>query len=73
MQQLFSIPEQLAMVQVSGPPLKPILTSSNLLMVSLDQLSGRKEIYQLSLQQEPMLIHTFKPYIFHPSSSASCY
>ncbi|XP_054939526.1 RAS guanyl-releasing protein 2 isoform X3 [Physeter macrocephalus] len=53
MKQLFSILEELAMVNSLQPPVQANPDLLSLLTVSLDQYQTEDELYQLSLQREP--------------------
>ncbi|XP_028832858.1 RAS guanyl-releasing protein 2-like isoform X2 [Denticeps clupeoides] len=52
-QQLYSILQELALVQTTPPNLEANTDLLNLLTVSLDQYHTEEEIYQMSLQREP--------------------
>ncbi|XP_056586533.1 RAS guanyl-releasing protein 2 [Triplophysa dalaica] len=51
--QLYSILEELALIQSTPPSIEASPDLLNLLIVSLDQYHSEDEIYQLSLQREP--------------------
>ncbi|XP_078516885.1 RAS guanyl-releasing protein 2 [Lissotriton helveticus] len=53
MQQLYTILNELVLVQAMKPPFEANNDLLNLLTVSLDQYRTEEEIYQLSLQREP--------------------
>ncbi|XP_060746565.1 RAS guanyl-releasing protein 2 isoform X3 [Tachysurus vachellii] len=52
-QQLYTILQELALIQATPPDLDANPDLLNLLIVSLDQYHTEEEIYQLSLQREP--------------------
>ncbi|XP_076144599.1 RAS guanyl-releasing protein 2-like [Alosa pseudoharengus] len=52
-QQLYSILQELALVQTTPPTMEANTDLLNLLTVSLDQYHTEEEIYQMSLQREP--------------------
>ncbi|XP_062372531.1 RAS guanyl-releasing protein 2-like [Sardina pilchardus] len=52
-QQLYSILQELALVQTTPPSMEANTDLLNLLTVSLDQYHTEEEIYQMSLQREP--------------------
>ncbi|XP_029468662.1 RAS guanyl-releasing protein 2 isoform X2 [Rhinatrema bivittatum] len=53
MQQLYTILNELVLIQALKPPFDANVDLINLLTVSLDQYRSEEEIYQLSLQREP--------------------
>ncbi|XP_030074044.1 RAS guanyl-releasing protein 2 [Microcaecilia unicolor] len=53
MQQLYTILNELVLIQTLKPPFEANMDLINLLTVSLDQYRSEEEIYQLSLQREP--------------------
>ncbi|XP_051555257.1 RAS guanyl-releasing protein 2-like isoform X2 [Myxocyprinus asiaticus] len=65
-QQLYSILQELALVQTTPPNIEANTDLLNLLTVSLDQYHTEEEIYQLSLQREP---RAAKPANSSPSPS----
>uniref|UniRef100_A0A6Q2XX77 RAS guanyl releasing protein 2 n=1 Tax=Esox lucius TaxID=8010 RepID=A0A6Q2XX77_ESOLU len=52
-QQLYTILQELALIQTTPPSIDANTDLLNLLVVSLDQYHSEEEIYQLSLQREP--------------------
>ncbi|KAL2078896.1 hypothetical protein ACEWY4_024640 [Coilia grayii] len=52
-QQLYSILQELGLIQTSPPSIEANTDLLNLLTVSLDQYHTEEEIYQMSLQREP--------------------
>ncbi|KAJ8246798.1 hypothetical protein GJAV_G00255510 [Gymnothorax javanicus] len=65
MQQLYTILQELALIQSTPPSIDANTDLLNLLTVSLDQYHTEEEIYQMSLQREP---RSSKPVVSSPAS-----